>query len=176
MSFFWSQNGDAPKLGKVCQHLLLQQRVKGLTHDHISTLVFNGADFNLEFPKGSPWRVTGERAAFLPGHLKVYSWNLSTPTPQTSISAPSPKTMQKFCLRHRTPGSGDQEHERPRIFEHEMTTEEIEARTPLIGKLHFAGVKTTEIHKALQTPGKRLGKAGQQTVSARAACVCEAIC
>ena len=127
-----SERRCPPKLGKkVCQHLLLQQRVKGLTHDHISTLVFNGADFNLEFPKGSPWRVTGERAAFLPDHMNVYSWNLSTPTPHTSISAPSPKTIQKLCRRHRTPGSGDQEHERPRIFEHEMTTEEeIEARTP----------------------------------------------
>lgn len=75
--------------------------------------------------------------------------------------------MQNICLRHEHPGSDGNEHERPRVLENEISREEIQAKTDLIRKLHASGVQTTEIHKTLQTIGKRLGHMGKQVVSGR---------
>ncbi len=48
-----------------------------------------------------------------------------------------------------------------------MSLEEIVAQTDLIKRLHVSGVRTGEIHKAVERPGKRLGDAGKQAVRGR---------
>lgn len=71
------------------------------------------------------------------------------------------------CLSHFTTDSSEIEHERPRKFENQLSREDVEAQAALITHLYRSGVKTTEIHKALQKPGCRLGSAGRDAVSGR---------
>eukprot|EP00903_Cladosiphon_okamuranus_P012990 g12120.t2 len=78
----------------------------------------------------------------------------------------APSIGKNVCLSHTYEGSGEEEHERPRVFENELTREEIEAETAGIKRMHESGNKTSEIHKYLQAAGKRLGEKGKQIVRA----------
>lgn len=77
---------------------------------------------------------------------------------------------QKLCLTHHTETSPGKEHERPRTIENEMSATEIEANRELVRRLWDSKVNTTEIHKALQSVGKRLGDTGKSKVRGGACC------
>ncbi|CAN0404026.1 unnamed protein product [Ascophyllum nodosum] len=72
-----------------------------------------------------------------------------------------------MCLKHHVGSSNDSgiEHERPRVHGNELSVEEIAGQVNFISRLHFSGVKTKEIHKSLQAPGKRLGQEGRRRSS-----------
>lgn len=75
--------------------------------------------------------------------------------------------MMQVCLSHRTPETGEKEHEPPRIIEdeNELTAAEVLKKESLIRRLHESSVDTAAIHKAIQANGKRLGRLGKQMVS-----------
>lgn len=68
-------------------------------------------------------------------------------------------------MTHHTPESGENEHQRPRAFDNELSTEEIKSKADSIRELHGSGVRATEIYKTLESPGKRLGRSGKELVS-----------
>ena len=86
-----------------------------------------------------------------------------------SIAALFPTAQNSMCLKHHVGSSNDSgiEHERPRVHGNELSVEEIAGQVNFISRLHFSGVKTREIHKSLQAPGKRLGEEGKTKVSGR---------
>ena len=83
--------------------------------------------------------------------------------------------MTQICLRHRTPTTGDKEHEPPQQPENELTLADAHEKHGLIRLLHETSLDTPSIHKALQTKGKVLARLGKQAVSerrTRLACIC----
>ena len=74
-----------------------------------------------------------------------------------------------MCLKHHVGSSNDSgsEHERPRVYENELSVEEIAGQVDFKSRLHFSGARTQEIHKSLQASGKRLGEQGKTKVSGR---------
>lgn len=86
----------------------------------------------------------------------------NTLVPPVRASIP---TKQNVCLRHTYPGSEGTEHDPPRVFENEITREDLEAESAHIKKMCDKGVKTAEVYKYLTDTGKRLGEKGKQMVS-----------
>ena len=74
-----------------------------------------------------------------------------------------------MCLKHHVGSSNDSgiEHERPRVHGDELRLEEIAGQVDFMSRFHFSDVKTQEIHKSLQPPGKRLGEDEKTKVSGR---------
>ena len=75
--------------------------------------------------------------------------------------------MTQICLRHRTPTTGEKEHEPPQQPENELAVADVHEKDNLIRLLHQTSLDTSSIHNALQTKGKRLGRLGKQSVSER---------
>ena len=75
-----------------------------------------------------------------------------------SVAALFPTTQNSMCLKHHVGSSNDSgiEHERPRVYENELSVGGTAGKVDFISRLHFSGVRTQEIHKSPQAPGKRL--------------------
>ncbi|CAM9923869.1 unnamed protein product [Scytosiphon promiscuus] len=93
--------------------------------------------------------------------------------PENQVRSPDPNARRRttskkasMCLYQYAEGSKDSgiEHGRPRVFDNELTTKEIQEQSDVIIRLHSHKVDTRQIHKALQGPGKRLGEQGKQMV------------
>lgn len=73
--------------------------------------------------------------------------------------------QREICLTHDTPTSAGKEHARPKTFVNEMTSEDVEELSGYIIELTDSGMKTADLHKALQhKSGKRLGDGGKSKV------------
>ncbi|CAM9403456.1 unnamed protein product, partial [Ascophyllum nodosum] len=114
-------------------------------------------------PMHTASRRTASKKSHTPSLVPRHPFSCRT---HFSIAALFPIAQNSMCLKNHVGSSNDSgiEHERPRVHGNELSVEEIAGQVDFISRLHFSGVKTKEIHKSLQAPGKRLGEEGKTKV------------
>lgn len=77
----------------------------------------------------------------------------------------TPLGEAQMYLKHNTPSSGGIPHAPPRVFENELSPDEIRSEEGMLRECAESGTPVAEVHKSLRNrTGKRVGDKGKQQV------------